>query len=86
MAWWKVFLDLNWDWILQENKESFTTTDKNWNYTFDNLEKWNYVIIEIPHQNWNQIKPKKKYDFYLNSWQNVLNFDLENIFIKWKQK
>jgi hypothetical protein len=44
MAWWKVFIDENWDWELQENVEKFVITDNNWYYEFENLEKWKYSI------------------------------------------
>ncbi|EKE28180.1 MAG: hypothetical protein ACD_3C00086G0024 [uncultured bacterium (gcode 4)] len=87
MAWWKVFIDKNDNWKLEEYSEIFTTTDNKWYYRFDNLEKWNYNIAEIPHQNWNLIKPTNyKYNLYLNNWQNVINLDFVNTFTKWKGK
>jgi len=87
MTEWKVFIDKNNDWKLEENLEPFQVTDDKWYYRFDNLEKWSYIIAEVPHQNWNSIKPNNsKYNFYLNNWQSVINLNFENNFIKWKSK
>ncbi|EKE28177.1 MAG: hypothetical protein ACD_3C00086G0021 [uncultured bacterium (gcode 4)] len=87
MAWWKVFIDKNWDGKLQENSETFAVTDNRWYYMFANLDRWNYKILEIPHQNWNLIKPTNSiFNLYLNKWQNFINLNFENSFTKRKGK
>lgn len=84
MAWWKICLDTNMNWTCEENIERFINTDNLWYYKFDNLEKGNYSIIEIPHQNWNIAK--NSYNIVLNNWQNIIDLNFENIITKWKTK
>ena len=52
MSWWKIFIDENNDWELQENQENFVITDNTWYYEFNELESWSYNIVQIPHKNW----------------------------------
>lgn len=84
MAGWKICIDTNKNGTCEESKEPFRITDNKWYYKFDNLEKWNYSIIEIPHQNWST--KKQKYYAIVNNWQNIVNLNFENNFIKWKGK
>ena len=83
MAGWKVFIDENCDWELQENLEKFTIMDNEWYYEFDNLETWTYKIYEIPHQNWEITNPEGwYYEIDLWNWKVVENMNFENIRIK----
>ena len=83
MAWWKVFIDENGDWELQENKEKFTVTDNNGFYEFKELETWSYRVYEIPHQNWEIIVPESwYYEIDLINWEDVQNIDFENLITK----
>jgi len=68
-AWYKVCIDLNNNWTCEENIETFIVTDNTWNYKFDNLNKWNYTILQETRNNWEIIKPlDKKYTIKLNNW------------------
>ena len=87
MAWWKIYIDSNNDWKLQENQEKFVVTDNNWYYEFKDLGKWNYSIKIVMKPNWEQEKPNNNYyDIKLNNWQNIVNLDFENKFLKWNNK
>jgi len=87
MAWWKIYIDSNNDWKLQENQENFVVTDNNWYYEFKDLEKWNYSIKIVMKPNWEQINPiTNYYEIKLNNWQNIVNLDFENKFLKWNNK
>lgn len=77
MAWWKIFIDENWDWKLQHSKEKFVVTDHNWYYEFNNLERWEYNVILISHKGWTV--DKNSYNFYLNPWQYVNNMNFESV-------
>jgi len=87
MAWWKIYIDSNNDWELQENQEKFVVTDNNWYYEFKDLDRWNYSIKIVMKPNWEQEKPTNKYyDLKLNNWQNIVNLNFENKFLKWNNK
>ncbi len=87
MAWWKIYIDSNNDWKLQENQESFVVTDNNWYYEFKDLERWNYSIKIVMKPNWEQEKPTNNYfEIKLNNWQNIVNLDFKNKFLKWNNK
>lgn len=83
-AGYKVCIDKNNNWKCEENIELFVVTSNTWYYKFDNLEKWDYTIIQVPKNNWEIIKPlDKKYTIKLNNWQNILNLDFEVVRKNW---
>lgn len=82
MAWWKVYLDINNNGILEENEEPFDVTDNTGYYSFENLIPQDYTISIDSHKNWNIISPNNEwYSLYLNKGQNIqhLNFNVEKI-------
>jgi subtilisin family serine protease len=56
LAGWTIFLDANNSGILDPG-ETFTTTDVNGNYTFDNLAPSTYTVAEVVQEGWQQTSP-----------------------------